>query len=102
MLELLNQYIPTDLVAAVIAALVALGAALSAVAKFVGACSMIVAVLNRYLPRMRSWAERTETKADDAALGVVATFLAMAAPKLEWARAGLERLALNNAFKVRK
>jgi hypothetical protein len=102
MWELLNQYIPADLVAAIVAALVALGAVLAAMAKFVGACSMIVAVLNRVLPRMQAWAERTETSADNAVLGLVATFLAMAGPKLDWLRARLEGLALNNAFKARR
>jgi hypothetical protein len=101
MLDLLNQYIPADLVAAIVAALVALGAVLTATAKFIGACSIIVAVLNRCLPRMQAWAERTETSADNAVLGLVASFLAMAGPKLEWARAKLEGLALNNAFKSR-
>jgi hypothetical protein len=102
MLDLINQYIPADLVAAIVGALVALGAVLTATAKFVGACSMIVAVLNRVLPRMQAWAERTETSADNAALGLVATLLAAAGPKLDWAREKLEGLALNNAFKARR
>jgi hypothetical protein len=101
MLDLIHQYVPADLLAAIIAFFVAVGAVLSVMAKFVGTMTAIVAVLKRYVPRLQAWADRTECTTDNALVGIIATFLAMAAPKLEALKTHLELWAGNRFLNER-
>ena len=107
MLDLVTKWLSPEVVQAVLTALAAVVALLKAAATFFGSMSMLVAVLKKALERIKPWVERTETSADDAALGLVATFLGMAAPKLEWLKdhcewAALNRFADEQVVKIRK
>ena len=95
MFDLVTKWFSPEVVSAILTALTALVALLKALALFFGSMSMLVVALKKALDKIKPWVERTETSADDALLGLVATFLGMAAPKLEWLKDACEVVALN-------
>ncbi len=95
MLDLITQYIPPEALTALATLAAAIIALLKAFALVVTSATVCVRLLEHYVPRMREWALKTRTTTDNVAVEEFATFLAVAAPKLDWLAAKLEWWAGN-------